>query len=181
MLLYTSCAISNPIGQIQSCNQQIYVIQHSSWISFMQPCNIIFIKGEFNGSRSRNWKKTLVMFKFFGKFQKMMKCSEFFKIFKFFLNVRNVQNFSENFELFQNVSKFRKIWYWWYLFWQIWSGIAEEVYNKVNITFYFIQYHFNCTLKNNIACGFASCNIIFHCAKNYIAVNKMQYYYIVSV
>ncbi len=45
-----------------------------------------------------------------------------------------------------------KIWYWWYLFWQIGSEIAQEVYNKVNITFDFVQYHF-------------------------IALNKMQYYY----
>ncbi len=40
----------------------------------------------------------------------------------------------------------------WYLFWPLGSEIPQEVYNKVNITFCFVQYHFfYCTLKNYIA------------------------------
>ncbi len=79
------------------------MIQHSWWISFIQPCNI--------------------------------------------------HNFSKIFKLFQNISKFRnfsklKIWYRWYLFCQIGSRIAQDVYNKVNITFCFVQYNFYCTLEN---------------------------------
>ncbi len=86
------------------------------------------------------------MFEIFIIFQKFSNCSKIFQNFAIFQNFQN---------LILMISVLTKL---------IGSGIAQEVYNKVNITFCFVQYHFYCTLKNDIALGFALCNIIFHCA-----------------
>ncbi len=97
-LLYTSCAISNPIGKIQSCDQQIYVIQHSWRISFLQLCNIIFVKAGMPWFKK--WeleKKTAECYLQAALFQYISKFSNIFYI------LQNCPNISRK---FQKIKKF---------------------------------------------------------------------------